>query len=151
MLLGFCLPWKDALWQRMMFHEHESLASGIDQAKGKKILNRYRIWVSKRLNYQGKMWRRKRLNYNVDSIKFRNSLCEKLWNHSRAAIFFYILPPCADNNINVQCDLNIAHFEEVETSDHILHLSDKYIALQNNSSKWKYVSIWFSNFFIHMQ
>lgn len=42
--------------------------------------------------------------------------------------FFYILPPCANNNIDVQSNLNIAHFEEVETSDHILHLSDIYIA-----------------------
>ena len=72
--------------------------------------------------------KKKTVNYNVDSIKFRNSLCAKLWNHSRAAIFFYILPPCADNNINVQCDLNIAHFAEVETSDHILHLSVKDIS-----------------------
>lgn len=53
--------------------------------------------------------------------------------------FFYILSPCADNNINVQC--NIAHFEEVETSDHILHLSDKNIALQKNTLRLKNVSI----------
>ncbi|XP_061191601.1 uncharacterized protein LOC133199778 [Saccostrea echinata] len=72
---------------------------------------------------------KKNVNYKVDSIKFRNSLCAKLGNNSRAAIF-YILPPCANNNIDVQSDLNIGHFEEVETSDHIFHLSDKYIALQ---------------------
>lgn len=66
------------------------------------------------------------MNYKVDSIKFRNSLWAKLGNNSRAAIF-YILPPCDNNNIDVQSDLNVAHFEEVETSDHIFH---KYIALQ---------------------
>ena len=69
----------------------------------------------KKINLSGENVEKKKIvNYNVDSIKFRNSLCAKLGNHSRAAIF-YIFPPCADNNINVQCDLNIAHFEEVET------------------------------------
>lgn len=54
---------------------------------------------------------KKPVNYKVDSIKFRNSLCEKLGNNSRAAIF-YILLPCANNNIDVQSDLNIAHFKK---------------------------------------
>lgn len=94
--------------------------------------------------------KKKTVNYNVDSITFRNSLCAKLGNNSRAAIF-YILPPCANNNIDVRSYLNIAHFEEVETSDHILHLSDKYIALQKTVQDENISQSDFFIFYVHMQ
>lgn len=62
-------------------------------------------------------------------------MCKTVKSLTCCYFFIYILSPCADNNINVQC--NIAHFEEVETSDHILHLSDKNIALQKKHFKMK--------------
>jgi hypothetical protein len=62
--------------------------------------------------------------------RFRNSLCPKLGNKSRAAIFD-MLPPCTENNIDVHSDLNVAQFEEIETSGHIQHISDKFIYLEN--------------------
>lgn len=72
-----------------------------------------------------KVKEKKTFTYKVGSITFRNSLCAKLGNKSRAAIY-YVIPPFTENNI----DVNFAYFEDVGTSDHFQHISDKFINLR---------------------
>lgn len=69
-------------------------------------------------------------------------MCAKLGNTLRAAIFFYILSPWGDNNIDVQSDLIFARSEEVYTSDHI----DEFITSQKTCLRWKYILIFFFKF-----
>lgn len=64
-------------------------------------------------------------------------------------LFFYILPPWGDNNIDVQNDYNIVRSEEVYTSDH----TDEFKTSQKTCLRWKYISIFssFFYFYIHIQ
>lgn len=82
----------------------------------------------KRIRYEDtlKVNKKKTAKYNVDSISFRNSLCAKLGNTSRA-VLFDIIPPVQDNCVEVESDLNVSNFEEVETTAHIVHESDRFI------------------------
>lgn len=61
---------------------------------------------------------KKTLNYHVETVSFRNCLCSKLGNHSRDALFD-IIPPVQDVCVDVESDLNISNFEEVDTCEHI--------------------------------
>ena len=84
----------------------------------------------KRVRYEDslKVKEKKTAKYNVDSILFRDTLCAKLGNNSRAALFD-ILPPAEDHHCDVQSDLNISNFEEVEKTKQIVYKSDRYIDL----------------------
>ena len=53
----------------------------------------------------GESQRKKTFTYKVGSITFLNSLCAKLGNKSRAAIY-YVIPPFTENDIDVHNDLN---------------------------------------------
>jgi hypothetical protein len=84
----------------------------------------------KRIKYENTLKEKKKkvASYKVDNDSFRNTLCGKLGNSSRAA-FFDILPPSLENIFEVECDLNVSHFEEIETSEHIYYSSDIFINL----------------------
>lgn len=77
----------------------------------------------KRLRYENTLTvkEKKTVNYHVDTVSFINSLCSKLGNDSRAALFD-IIPPVQDvcHCVDVASDLNILNFVEVETSKHII-------------------------------
>ena len=106
----------------------------------------------KRVRYEDtlKVKEKKTVKYDVDTISFRNSLCAKLGQSSRAAIFD-IIPPEQDNLVEVESDLNISNFQEVETSEHIVYESDRFIDVgitvkSENISKSDFVS-----FFVNLQ
>lgn len=88
----------------------------------------------KRIRYENTLTvkEKKTVNYHVETVSFRNSLCSKLGNDSRAALFD-IIPPVQDacHCVDVASDLNISNFEEVETSKHITYDSDRYIDIVN--------------------
>jgi len=62
-------------------------------------------------------------------------LCAKLGNSSRAVIFD--IPPSHENNIEVENNLNVSYFEDIETSEHIQYSSDKFINLVSTISNEK--------------
>ena len=71
---------------------------------------------------------RKEVNkFNVDKVKFKDSLIAKLGNESNAALFC-LMPPSSQES-NVEADLNLARFEEVQTSEPKSHISDPHINL----------------------
>lgn len=86
----------------------------------------------KRIRYEDTLTvkENKTVNYHVDTVSFRNSLCSKLVKNSRAALFD-IIPPVQDVCVDVESDLNISNFEEVETCEHIMYDSDRYIDIVN--------------------
>jgi len=92
----------------------------------------------KRIKYEHtlKEKQKKVATCTIDNNSFRNTLCAKLGNSSRAAIFD-ILPPSHENNIEVENDLNVSHFEDIETSEHIQYSSDKFINLVSTISNEK--------------
>ena len=95
-----------------------------NQPSKRNTLNPCRTWILKWKNYMWVVWEKvkekKTFTYKVGSITFRNSLCAKLGNKSRAAIY-YVIPP--------QWSQFFFYFEDVGTSDHIQHISDKFINL----------------------
>ena len=67
------------------------------------------------------------VSYKVDGISFREKLCNKLGNSSRAALFDIL--PQIETPLNIEDDLNVGQFEEVETSEHFKFVSDTFIDL----------------------
>lgn len=62
MLLDCCLPWKDALWQMMMFHALQSLVSGIDPAKKRKDTKPVQDMSFKKIKLSGENVKNKKKN-----------------------------------------------------------------------------------------
>lgn len=49
----------------------------------------------------------------------------------KLAALFDIIPPVQDVCVDVESDLNISNFEELETCEHIMYDSDRYIDIVN--------------------
>ena len=101
----------------------------------------------KRIKYEDtlKVKEKKTAKYIVDSNSFRNSLCAKLGNTSRA-VLFDIIPQVQDNSVGVESDLNVSNFEEVETSEHIVYESDRFIDIISTLKNEKITEVDFKQF-----
>lgn len=64
----------------------------------------------------------------VPNDSFRTQLCCKLSNINSNAVLLQMITP--EKNCEVHSDLNVARFEEVETSEYISYKSDKYIDIK---------------------
>lgn len=64
----------------------------------------------------------------VPNDSFRTQLCCKLSNINSNAVLLQMITP--EKNCEVHNDLNVARFEEVETSEYISYKSDKYIDIK---------------------